>query len=87
MRPRPVSIETTRPNNILPYDKFLGVEPSPIPEGAKVAVIGAGGIGFDVAEKLVHSHIDFYELYGMKCSLSCVRLFVCSKTNKIPNRF
>eukprot|EP01108_Squamamoeba_japonica_P010226 TRINITY_DN988_c0_g1_i1.p1 TRINITY_DN988_c0_g1~~TRINITY_DN988_c0_g1_i1.p1 ORF type:complete len:229 (+),score=134.03 TRINITY_DN988_c0_g1_i1:24-710(+) len=61
--PRRVNIESTRADRIHPYDAHT--------HGAKVAVIGAGGIGFDVAEYLVHSaDNDFYAQFGVDRTLA-----------------
>ena len=37
--------------------------------GDRVAIIGAGGIGFDVAEWLTHAHDDFYREWGIDITM------------------
>ena len=37
--------------------------------GETIAIIGAGGIGFDVAEYLVHDDHHFYETWGIDTAL------------------
>ncbi|WP_207914969.1 NADPH-dependent 2,4-dienoyl-CoA reductase [Luteimonas arsenica] len=49
--PRRIALEGGDHPKVLAYDEVLRGEVVP---GAKVAIIGAGGIGFDVAEFLVH---------------------------------
>ncbi|MCG8671053.1 MAG: NADPH-dependent 2,4-dienoyl-CoA reductase [Pseudomonadales bacterium] len=53
---------------------YLEVLDEKKPVGRKVAVIGAGGIGFDVSEYLVHNHSDdekaqWYKEWGIDTSL------------------
>ncbi|MCW9035018.1 MAG: NADPH-dependent 2,4-dienoyl-CoA reductase [Rhodospirillales bacterium] len=53
--PRKLDIEGSDHRKVLSYIEVLG-EKKPV--GKKVAIIGAGGIGFDVAEFLTHSGED-----------------------------
>ncbi|WP_343550681.1 NADPH-dependent 2,4-dienoyl-CoA reductase [Pantoea sp.] len=50
---------------------YLDVIRDKKPVGKRVAIIGAGGIGFDTAEFLLHqsSHEDFYQNWGIDHSL------------------
>lgn len=50
---------------------YLSVIRDKKPVGQRVAIIGAGGIGFDTAEFLLHqqSHEDFYQSWGIDRSL------------------
>ena len=61
-----------RPWNVPGHEKdprvvsYLDVLNGSVKVGEKVAIIGAGGIGFDVAEFLVHNEdLDFYDSWGI----------------------
>lgn len=51
--PRPVDLLKTSGAQVVPYDDILS---GAVTAGKRVAVIGAGGIGHDVASFLVHDH-------------------------------
>lgn len=53
VRPRKISFAGANHENVLTYADVLYKK---IPVGKRVAIIGAGGIGFDVAEFLAHNH-------------------------------
>ncbi len=57
VRPRDPQIPGQDAPHVASYADLLGGR-VPVPEGARVAVIGGGGIGFDVAEYLVHGAGD-----------------------------
>lgn len=66
--PRQLSIPGIDHPKVLSY---LDVLKHKKPVGQKVAVIGAGGIGFDVSEYLTHGDDeDFYQAWGIDLSLS-----------------
>ncbi len=70
--PRTPSIPGIESDKVLSYLDVL-VEKKPV--GKKVAVIGAGGIGFDVSEYLVHAHSEdekaqWYKEWGVDTSLT-----------------
>ncbi len=69
--PRTPSIPGVDNEKVLSYLDVLNKQK---PVGKKVAVIGAGGIGFDVCEYLVHSHSEdersqWYREWGIDISL------------------
>lgn len=70
--PRTPGIPGVEHEKVLSYLDVL-VEKKPV--GKKVAVIGAGGIGFDVSEYLVHNHSEdetaqWYKEWGVDTSLA-----------------
>ena len=73
--PRDIGLEGSERENVLTYEQVLRDK---VPVGKKVAIIGAGGIGFDVAE-FVSSDIEhspsldvdmFLEEWGIDKTLS-----------------
>ncbi|PID44508.1 MAG: NADPH-dependent 2,4-dienoyl-CoA reductase [Proteobacteria bacterium] len=69
--PRTPAIPGIENKKVLSY---LDVLDKKMPVGQKVAVIGAGGIGFDVSEYLVHTHSEdeksqWYKEWGIDTSL------------------
>lgn len=67
--PRQLSIPGIHHPSVLSY---LEVIRDKKPVGQRVAIIGAGGIGFDTAEYLLHhtgQHEDFYQSWGIDCTL------------------
>lgn len=66
--PRQLSIPGIDHASVLSY---LDVIRDKKPVGQRVAIIGAGGIGFDTAEFLLHqnAHEDFYQNWGIDQSL------------------
>ena len=56
--PRKLDLEGSELSHVLSYYELLTKNPA---IGNKVAIIGAGGIGFDVAEFLLHEPQDFSE--------------------------
>ncbi|WP_336778817.1 NADPH-dependent 2,4-dienoyl-CoA reductase [Pantoea sp. USHLN256] len=66
--PRQLAIPGIDHPSVLSY---LDVIRDKKPVGKRVAIIGAGGIGFDTAEFLLHqtSHEDFYQSWGIDRSL------------------
>ncbi|MEY9968740.1 2,4-dienoyl-CoA reductase (NADPH2) [Streptacidiphilus sp. MAP12-16] len=60
--PRTPEIEGTDHPSVLTY---LDVLRDKAEVGARVAILGAGGIGFDVAEYLTDNGDDFYEQWGI----------------------
>ncbi|EJL87967.1 NADPH-dependent 2,4-dienoyl-CoA reductase [Pantoea sp. GM01] len=66
--PRQLAIAGIDHSSVLSY---LDVIRDKKPVGKRVAIIGAGGIGFDTAEFLLHqtSHEDFYQSWGIDRSL------------------
>ena len=71
VEPRVPAIEGVGHPSVLGYREVLEGAPA----GRRVAVLGAGGIGFDVAEFLVHSpgadpRADFYRSWGVDTTLS-----------------
>ena len=54
VRPRKLTFEGADSDNVLDYGTAIA---NPEKVGQKVAVIGAGGIGFDVSELLTHNHL------------------------------
>ncbi|NWA60040.1 NADPH-dependent 2,4-dienoyl-CoA reductase [Pantoea sp. B9002] len=66
--PRQLTIPGIDHPSVLSY---LDVIRDKKPVGKRVAIIGAGGIGFDTAEFLLHqtSHDDFYQSWGIDRSL------------------
>nr|WP_277619285.1 NADPH-dependent 2,4-dienoyl-CoA reductase [Legionella norrlandica] len=69
IRPRIPNIEGIEHEKVVSY---IDVIAKNRPVGAKVAIIGAGGIGFDVAEFLTHDHQltaeQFYKEWGIDIS-------------------
>lgn len=66
--PRQLALPGIEHPSVLSY---LDVIRDKKPVGKRVAIIGAGGIGFDTAEFLLHqaSHEDFYQSWGIDRSL------------------
>ena len=74
IKPRKPTIKGIENNIVLSY---LDVLKDKVPVGKKVAIIGAGGIGFDVAEYLTHQGVDtsidataYMEQWGVDLTVS-----------------
>ncbi len=73
VRPRPVNLPAPE-GMLLRYDQVLSGK---VELGERVAIIGTGGIGFDVAEYLLHRPVDeherlqaFYDHWGIDLQVS-----------------
>ncbi len=68
VNPRKPPIDGIQHSKVISYFDLLTKHPK---IGKKVAIIGAGGIGFDVAEYLIHQKDeDFYKFWGIDKSLT-----------------
>ena len=54
VKPRQLDIPGIDHPNVMTYDQLISKD---LPLGQKVIVVGAGGVGFDVAEYLTHAHV------------------------------
>ena len=60
VQPRVPQIEGVDHDNVMTYEAFINGDRA---VGKRVAIIGAGGIGFDVAIKLAHDSCDLHDWY------------------------
>ena len=68
VNPRKPPIDGIQHSKVISYFDLLTKHPK---IGKKVAIIGAGGIGFDVAEYLIHQKDeDFYKFWGIDKTLT-----------------
>ncbi len=65
VRPRVVPLIGVELPHVLSYAELLLAESPPALVGERVAIIGAGGIGTDVAHMLSSGGENFYERYGL----------------------
>lgn len=62
VRPNIPNIQGIEHDLVMTYEEVITKKKTP---GKNVAIIGAGGIGFDVSEFLLHDDEDFYDFWGI----------------------
>ena len=83
VKPRVIAIPGVEALNVISYEEALTSKHVP---GTRVAVIGAGGIGFDVAEWLVHKpYNDFYAQWGIDLNVTAKGGLIAQKP-QVPAR-